>query len=110
MPQLPGRVDTTNRADPGPDTLISLPGSPDRPEVANGSGVEREKGVALYIRRNGCSRRGMEAHHLLVLLEHSPDHLIDEIVGEVLVRNGKIVQTDRLIRPVQRKIDAWWNT
>ena len=71
--------------------------------------MERQKRIALHVGRNGGGGGRMDLHHVLVLLEHRLDHLINEGLRQVLVSDGKIEQTDRLIGPDQRRISASGN-
>ena len=57
--------------------------------------------VALDIGWNGRGRRCMHLHHLFMLLEDDSNDVVDEIVGQLGVRDSEIVKADRLIMAKQ---------
>jgi hypothetical protein len=70
---------------------------PDLAVVSNGAGVKGQERIALYIGRNGRGRRCMHLHHLFILLEDDPNDVVDEIVGQLGVRDSEIVKANCLI-------------
>ena len=89
-----------------PSALIRLPSPSDLAVVANGAGVKGQERVAFQVGRNGRGRRCMHLHHLFILLEDDPHDIVDEIVGQLGVRDGEIVKPDGLISTEQGRICA----
>jgi hypothetical protein len=48
----------------------------------------------------------MDLDQLLVVVEHRLDRAIDEIARQVLVRHGKIVESDRLVGAKEGRIGS----
>ena len=71
-----------------PSALIRLPGPSDLAVVPNGAGVKGKERIALQVGRNGRGRRCMHLHHLFMLLENDAHDVVDEIVGQLGVRDG----------------------
>src|SRR3954470_23877041 len=79
--------------------LVGLSSPSDLAVVANGARMKGKERVALDIGWNGRGRRCMHLHHLFMLLEDDPNDVVDEIVGQLCVRDSAIVKADRLIGP-----------
>ena len=75
----------------GKQYLVGLSGPSDLAIVANGTGMKRQERIAFQVGRNGRGRRCMHLHHLFILLEDDPHDIVDEIVGQLGVRDSEIV-------------------
>src|SRR5215510_9684216 len=72
--------------------------------VANGSWVQREHCIAIYIDRNCLFRRRLGFHQFLAIGEDLFYDLVNEVVRQVLVRDREVVEPDRVIVSGQRTI------
>ena len=81
----------------GKPYLVGLSSPSDLAVVANGARVKGKERVTLDIGWHGRGGRCVHLHHLFMLLEDDPNDVVDEIVGQLGVRDSKIVKADRVI-------------
>src|SRR6516225_4103580 len=89
--------------------LLNRGWDPDFTIIALGSGMQRENSVTADVRRDGLVRRGLGLHQLVVIVEHSFHDLVDEVVGQILVRDREIVEPDRRVVTLLSRIGLGWN-
>src|SRR6516165_2647487 len=77
--------------------------------VANSPWMEWEHCIAIYIRRNCLFRRRLGFYQLVAIVEDCTDDFVDQIVRQVLVRDRKVVDPNRVIIVGARTIGAAWN-
>src|SRR5262249_37840270 len=56
-----------------------------------------ENRVTADVGRNRLFRRGLRLHQLLVVVERSLHDLVDDVVGQILVRDREVVEPDRRV-------------
>ena len=61
--------------------------------------MQRQNGVATDIARDCLFRRGLRFLQFLAVGEHGLHDPVDQVVGQILVRDREIVEADRLISP-----------
>ena len=54
--------------------------------------MERNKRVPIEVGRNCFRRCRMGLNHFVLALEHRPDHVVDEVVGQVRMRHCEIIE------------------
>src|SRR6266446_4815868 len=72
-------------------------GNPDLTIITLRSRMQRENRVTADIRGNGLFGRRLGLHQLVAVVEHRFHYLVDEVVGQIFMRDGKIEETHRLI-------------
>src|SRR6516225_10428753 len=72
--------------------------------VANGSWVQREHCIAIYIDRNCLFRRRLGFNQFLAIVEDLFYDLVNEVVRQVLVRDREVVEPNCMIVSGQRTI------